>query len=344
MSKQSIISAEQPQQDIVFHFDDEIDWSKYDIKRLVAFALFFSFLSDVTLYPAMLIDTRMKVQGSSIASPWKAYCSSLSAYRELIAREGWLGLYRGFWVSASLNPPAQVVYYGSYELMKWGFEQTYHSIDHRYPKLLPKKEILDPIMFFTFGGLAEITAALFFVPLGLICGRLQIQAQNRANSEYMYKNGRDAIKQIYKKEGLIGFYRGFSESLIRDVPASAVTWLCYESCSRYLSHYFQRRRKVWYSIAVTEHIIATISGFFAGAATAVATNPLHLACLLIQVQPQQDKVKYKHGLHALKESLRLEGISSMWKGTLARIITLAPASGFGFTLFEFSKKYSRIKE
>ncbi|ODV64501.1 mitochondrial carrier [Ascoidea rubescens DSM 1968] len=38
----------------------------------------------------------------------------------------------------------------------------------------------------------------------------------------------DTIKSIYKKEGLIGFYSGFSTNLVRTVPASAVTLVSYE--------------------------------------------------------------------------------------------------------------------
>jgi len=238
------------------------------------------------------------------------------------------------------------VYYGSYEGMKWAYERGYHYVvDKKEWKYVPRKEVLDPFVFFTLGGLAEVTAASFFVPLGLICGRLQIQGQNRTNSQFLYKNGRNAVQQIWKHEGLIGFYRGFGSSLARDVPASAISWLCYEYSSRYLSRYFQRRRKVIHSLNFTEHIIATLSGLFSGLVTAVMTNPLQLASVLIQVQPHHDQKnkKYRHGWHALVVTIKDEGLRAMWKGTLARILTLAPSCGFGFTLFEFTKKYSRIE-
>jgi len=164
-----------------FHFEEEIDFKDYDLLRLGSCALIFSFFSDVTLYPAMLIDTRMKVQGSGILAPWNTYTSTIHAYKRVIVNEGVRGLYRGFWVSVVFNPPAQVVYYGSYEGMKMGFERFYRHVERtrKEGKWLPKMETIEPLAFFTFGALAEVSAASFFVPLNVICGRLQIQVRHR---------------------------------------------------------------------------------------------------------------------------------------------------------------------
>jgi len=307
--------------------------------------LAFSFLSDVTLYPAMLIDTRMKVQGSGILTPWISYTGTIHAYQRVLINEGVRGLYRGFWVSVCFNPPAQIVYYGSYEGMKTGFEKFYRHVertrrDSKKGSRLPKLETIEPLAFFTFGALAEVSAASFFVPLNVICGRLQIQGTDRVNSQYNYIHGRDAIRQMWKEEGISGFYRGFGSSMARDMPASAVSWLCYETFTRKLAHFFQRHNILIWNHTLTEHFIATFSGIGSGVVTALTTNPLHLASVLLQVQPCGKKM-YSNGWDALKTTVREEGMLALWKGSLARILTLAPACGFGFTLFEMAKSLSR---
>jgi len=167
---------------------------------------------------------------------------------------------------------------------------------------------------------------------------------DRVKSQFNYIHGRDAIRQMWIDEGISGFYRGFGSSMARDMPASAVSWLCYETFTRKIAHFFQKHKIQLWNHTFTEHFIATISGLGSGVVTAISTNPLHLASVLLQVQPCKKidgKKMYSNGWDALKTTVREEGILALWKGSLARVLTLAPACGFGFTLFEMAKSLSR---
>lgn len=72
---------------------------------------------------------------------------------------------------------------------------------------------------FCFGGLSGLSAWLFIYPADLI--KTNIQNGN-------YNDVTSVIKDIYKKNGLVGFYKGFHFSAMRAIPLHAGVFLGYE--------------------------------------------------------------------------------------------------------------------
>eukprot|EP01127_Copromyxa_protea_P016594 TRINITY_DN4951_c0_g1_i1.p2 TRINITY_DN4951_c0_g1~~TRINITY_DN4951_c0_g1_i1.p2 ORF type:complete len:139 (-),score=16.99 TRINITY_DN4951_c0_g1_i1:670-1086(-) len=59
-----------------FEDDDDIEFSQYNIKRLIVSSLLFSWFSDITLYPIILVNTRLKIQGQVCISAGPEYSQS----------------------------------------------------------------------------------------------------------------------------------------------------------------------------------------------------------------------------------------------------------------------------
>ena len=73
---------------------------------------------------------------------------------------------------------------------------------------------------FCFGGLSGLSAWIFIYPADLI----KTNMQNNENNKSMH----EIIKNIYKTNGLIGFYKGFKYAAARAIPLHAGVFLGYE--------------------------------------------------------------------------------------------------------------------
>jgi len=330
--------------DVLYHlqdFEEEIEFSQYDIKRLILSSLCFSWLSDITLYPIVLVNTRVKIQGQpGVPQTWNHYSNTLCGLQRVMVKEGLRGLYRGFFTCASLNPGAQFLYYSTYETCKLGFEKYYPKLQSDFPSL-PHQSNAEHAAFLSFGGFAEVVAALLFVPLNVLTSRMQIQGQDKTKAMYPYENGRDAVRSIWKTEGMKGYYRGFGSSLVMDVPCSAISWLSYENLKRGFIKYFNDNQVVIHSADFTKHLIVTLAGCLAGGFSAAVTNPIALATVRVQVQNQKSRT-YHNGFHAMWTMARTEGLLSLWRGTGGRMLGMAPATGLGFTFFELVESFSKL--
>jgi len=71
------------------------------------------------------------------------------------------------------------------------------------------------------GALARIWAVTIVSPLELV--RTKMQSQKMRLSQVQ-----QALKVTVKSEGIVGLWRGYSATLLRDVPFSAIYWPCYE--------------------------------------------------------------------------------------------------------------------
>lgn len=160
-------------------------------------------------------------------------------------------------------------------------------------------------------------AALLFVPLNVLTSRLQIQGIDPSKALYPYENGRgrapllsskllthlDAVRSVWRTEGIKGFYRGLGSSLVMDVPCSAISWLTYENLKRVsvrdkydsdvpkrFVKYFNDHQIVYHSIEATRQLIITLSGTLAGGFAATLTNPIAMATVRVQGTEQKQPV------------------------------------------------------
>jgi len=218
-------------------------------------------------------------------------------------------------------------------------EKYYKRYEQKH-KWVPRFEYSAPIIQLMMGGIASLFSGLVWVPLDVICARLQIQGGNFI-SPYSYKNGRDAIRQIWRQDGLRGFYRAYGSAMVVDVPSSAITWMTYQQLKYFLLRLYEKYDgKLGPLGSYQSHFIATISGFVAGAIAAATTNPIQVVTIRMQVQ-SRTKLKYKNGAHTLGLIIKEEGAIALSNGLMARVLKQAPAVGFGFSCFEFVKTFSK---
>ena len=165
--------------------------------------------------PIWVIKTRMLATSSDHVG---AYSSILDGARRIYRYEGISGFYRG------LVPSLFGVSHGAFQFMAYEQMKKYRS-----HILEGRKRELGNFDYLLFSGVSKIFAGSVTYPYQVVRARLQTY-----DADKIYKSARDVMVQVWKQEGLPGFYKGLGPNLLRVVPSTCVTFLVYENVKFYL--------------------------------------------------------------------------------------------------------------
>ncbi|CAB4059939.1 SLC25A32 [Lepeophtheirus salmonis] len=145
-----------------------------------------------------------------------AYKGMFDAFRRILKAEGLPGLYKGFvpgifGVSHGVDDKPK-----SHHLFYLSRENSLIYLSFIYPTCMETYEYL------AFSALSKFIAALTTYPYQVVRARLQDR-----NSQYT--GSWDCVKHTYRDESFRGFYKGLVPNLMRVIPATAITFLSYES-------------------------------------------------------------------------------------------------------------------
>ena len=154
---------------------------------------------------------------STSASHAGAYTSVLDGIRRTLQKEGFLGFYRG------LVPSILGVSHGAFQFM------AYELMKKRHANLRLDSHVeLASSDFLIFSGLSKMFAGAITYPYQVVRARLQTYDAHES-----YRGATDVVVQVFKQEGLVGFYKGLGPNLLRVVPSSCVTFLVYEKSKKH---------------------------------------------------------------------------------------------------------------
>lgn len=145
-----------------------------------------------------------------LALPNCGYTGMTNAFVSMVRAEGILSLYKGLVPTLIGIAPYAALNFATYDMLKRKF---YHGNDTNRQ---------NPATNLGLGGLAGTIAATACYPLDTIRRRMQMKGQ-------IYRNQLDAFKTIWRTEGLVGFYRGWSANTIKVVPQNAIRFVAYEA-------------------------------------------------------------------------------------------------------------------
>jgi len=197
---------------------------------------------------------------------------------------------------------------------------------------LPK---LSNLANLTTGAIARVTAGFVLMPMTVIKVRYE-------SNLYAYKSIVGASKDIFKAEGLRGFFSGFGATAIRDAPYAGLYVLFYEQLKKTLSSLSQKVPVVGeLPVGMKGSTSATInfgSGILAAGLATALTNPFDAIKTRIQLQPK----KYHNMFHASRKMIRDEGFKSLFDGLGLRMGRKAISSALAWTLYEELIRRSEI--
>ena len=175
------------------------------------------------------------------------------------------------------------------------------------------------------GGVAGAVSRTVVSPLERI--KLLFQMQGRPPK---YTGVLQAMRLIYREDGVKGFFYGNLANVIRITPTSAFQFYFYELFKKV---FFQGRKE----LTPLERLFA---GGTAGCTALVLTYPLDLVRARLTFQTSQNR-QYKGIIHGLTTVVSKEGPLALYKGLWPSIAGIAPYTGLDFAVYEGLKGWVR---
>ncbi|KAK1931815.1 Solute carrier family 25 member 44 [Phytophthora citrophthora] len=289
---------------------DEIDKLKYYI---VGPTMFLAVRAAV--YPSNLVKTRLQVQSKH--KP--LYSGTFNAFSTIFRQEGVRGLYKGFGASTA-NVLTGNLYISVYEKSRKVFK------DHT--------TIGEKGANFAGGAFASLVSQTVVVPLDIVSQRMMLsgQGQDVRKTREHPKGFLTVTKQVFRAEGLRGFYRGYVPSIATYAPSSSIWWGSYGL----LVPVYYKLMKNWPTDPFWKQVVAQgLSGASAGIITGVLTNPMDIVRTKAQVYTQYG------AMDTLKYILKTEGPMGLMTGLSARLLAMGPSGILMVTSYEFVKRVCR---
>nr|XP_011462580.1 PREDICTED: folate transporter 1, chloroplastic isoform X2 [Fragaria vesca subsp. vesca] len=181
--------------------------------------------------PIWLVKTRMQLQ--TPLHQTRPYSGFYDALRTIIREEGFAALYKG------LGPSLFLVSHGAIQFTAYE-ELRKIIVDLKSKKSTSNSGSSDTVLnsfdYAALGASSKVAAILLSYPFQVIRSRLQQRPSSEGIPRYM--DSWHVIRETARFEGVRGFYRGITPNLLKNVPASSITFIVYEN-----KHFL--RLKIW---------------------------------------------------------------------------------------------------
>jgi len=241
--------------------------------------------------------------------------------QHIVRHEGLPGLWKG-------NVPAELLYV-CYSAVQF---TTYRTTTQLLRAVFEQDSLPQAAESFVCGATGGAAATAVTYPLDLLRTRFAAQG----NDDRVYPNLRRAIRQIYRDEGLRGFFRGLGPGVAQIVPYMGCFFAFYETL-----------RPVLGPLDLPFSSGTAVAGTIASVAAKTVTFPLDLVRKRIQVQgPTRGRYvhknipEYKGGaVGTFMTILRMEGMRGLYRGLTVSLVKAAPASAVTMWTYERALRF-----
>ncbi|RMX46570.1 hypothetical protein pdam_00021583 [Pocillopora damicornis] len=183
------------------------------------------------------------------------------------------------------------------------------------------------------GSGGNLIAALLVYPADMLKTRLIVQNVNPSLSNY--HGIIHGFRKIWKMEGFVALYKGLLPTFLGVIPFAGGSFLAYEILDS--------------SIAMSPSDLTPMYMFVSGclaAAVAKVTLSFPFDTIRKKMQAQSKTlpnnggvdVQFKGMTGALVQTVKVNGITGLWRGLSANLLKIAPNAGIMFLSFEYSKR------
>jgi len=196
--------------------------------------------------PIWLVKTRMQLQTSDSPSHTGQanYKNSFDCARRVYKEEGIRGFYKGLGASY-LGITESSIQFVLYEKLKaavlenkkqnFAIATATANNSSRITTHQPTALALSNVEYMGLAATAKLIAAVCTYPHEVIRTRLREQRVATVENPHKYTGLFQALRLIFREEGVAGLYGGMSAHLLRVVPNAAIMFWTYELVVRYLS-------------------------------------------------------------------------------------------------------------
>lgn len=289
----------------------------------------------VVEYPFDTVKVRLQSQPDHL--PLR-YTGPLDCFKQSLAHDGVRSLYRG--VSAPLVGAALET-----ASLFWTYTLAQELLQYSRIVATPTdgggtgvgKLPLGALV--SAGAMAGATTSLILTPIELVKCRMQVPLQSPYDSSLSVRAGLAfktlgplaVVADVYRTEGMAGFWRGQLGTLLRETGGSAAWFGSYEA----LSLYFKQRPR-----DPDNESIPLWQQMTSGAIAGMAYNFIFFPADTIKSKIQTGEltsVKPKF-TNVGKELYRSHGLRGLYRGCGITVARSAPSSALIFTVYEYLRK------
>lgn len=252
------------------------------------------FTVDAILFPLDTLKTRLQLAASGTARKPGALLS---------------GLYAGFGPAVLASAPAAAAFFGVYDYLKRALSDRFSDASGRYTPFFH--------MLAAAGG--DIASSTVRVPFEVVKQRMQ---------SGMYTSPVAAVRNIAMKEGLTGFFAGYTSLVLRELPFDALQFPLYEFLKSALASRQKRALHTWET---------SVCGSIAGGVAAAVTTPLDVVKTRLMTQSASNP-KYMGIIHGIRTIATEEGPTALMSGVLPRVVWISLGGAIFFGAYEAAKK------
>eukprot|EP01035_Chromulina_nebulosa_P017283 gene17283-22819_t len=190
------------------------------------------------------------------------------------------------------------------------------------PNLKPG-EAGSPLNVFISGSVGGFCSCLALVPADVIKCRMQVDSLNSKNK---FKGIFDCFSKIYSSEGFMGLYKGFTITVMREVPSLGIYFLVYKYSREYMR-----------PSGVSEP--STLATLFAGGLAGSASWGLIYPIDVIKSNIQISNGKPLSMIETSLKLLRKYGPTVFFRGFVTTVVRAFPVNAATFYVYELMKKY-----
>lgn len=179
------------------------------------------------------------------------------------------------------------------------------------------------------------TTSIITNPIWVIKTRM-ISTNKSSNDVNAYKSFIDGIKQIYKNEGLLGFYRGLIPSLF-NVAQGAIQLSLYDLIKRNLNKNNINNNNHKDS---DNNKLTTLQYFYASSVSKMIANGIFYPLQVIRSRLQivNNANKFQSITILINHMYYKEGVRAFYKGLLTNLLRVIPATCTTFIIYEKVKE------
>ncbi|KAL6464217.1 hypothetical protein MHYP_G00265340 [Metynnis hypsauchen] len=269
--------------------------------------------------PLEVVKTRLQLQGELRArgSYQRHYRGVLQALWVVGRTDGLRGLQKGL--------TAGLLYQGLMNGVRLGF--------YSYSEALGLTDVPGGSM--VAGALAGALGAFIASPAYLVKTHLQAQtvAAIAVGHQHNHQGVSSAFATIYRREGVIGLWRGVNGAVPRVMVGSAAQLATFSSAKQWVAH------GQWFSPG--SWLIALTAAMVSGIAVAITMTPFDVISTRLYNQPVDELRRgrlYAGFLDCLVKVCRTEGVLGLYKGMGPVFVRLAPHTVLSMLLWDVMRQ------
>ncbi|ESW28086.1 hypothetical protein PHAVU_003G257800 [Phaseolus vulgaris] len=178
--------------------------------------------------PVWLVKTRLQLQTQLHQT--RPYTGLCDAFRTITREEGFSALYRGIVPGLFLQVCHGAIQFTAYEELRKviiDFKSKRSTLHNQ-----SSDKLLNSVDYAVLGATSKLAAMLLTYPFQVMRSRLQQRPSGDGVLRYM--DTWHVMKETARFEGMRGFYKGITANLLKNAPASSITFIVYENVIKLL--------------------------------------------------------------------------------------------------------------